>query len=287
MDARRWTLALLLTLSSACGAAVERPTAACPVCDDARVALYARAVADGRALDVTVHASAEGLEQARQHVEALVLAASAPTPGVAYDEIAALDALERPFASSALAGREYMAFSPAAVDDSFSYAVLVERLWDALAHLRLTTAQARRAELDRTAREAGGAADTDFAVLLTRADDGTLRGILAFAEPDVADGSPTGRVLLRATRGGAGRVFTPYDGRARIGSEPAYVVPIDASSSAGVLGERLGAFRQYVRELSELRELLATTLETQARLLAALDAIAALDDSAPSADWAP
>jgi hypothetical protein len=104
-------------------------------------------------------------------------------------------------------------------------------------------------------------------------------GQLAFAEAATgADGQPSAQILARATRTGAGRPFDRWTPEAELGTSPTHVLLIDGAGSAGVLGERLGAFRSYVLALTEIRELMTQTIEIQGRLTTALGDIARLEE---------
>lgn len=249
-----------------------------------RRTLYNITVRDGHEIYNSVDAASRTVLEAQQHIEAVATSAgggSGGTPAVNYTEIAALVALENPLAADTFSRKNYGAFQPGAVDDLFHYYQNVQRLWEHFQHLNAITAAPRRQALDATAVATGEAANAQYvAVMVPVPEDegGGFVGQLAFAEPAMADGQPTAQILARGTRTGAGRPFDRWAPDVELGTAPTHVLLIDGAGSAGVLGERLGAFRGFVLALTEIRELMNQTIEIQGRLTTALGDIARLEE---------
>ncbi len=249
-----------------------------------RRTLYNITVRDGHEIYNAVDTASRTVLDAQQHVEAIATSAGGAggAPSVNYTEIAALVALQNPLTANAFSRKNYGAFQPGAVDDLFSYYQNVQRLWEHFQHLNAITAAPRRPVLDETAALTGEAATAQFVAVLVAApedDGGGYVGQLAFAEPAMgADGQPTAQILARGTRTGAGRPFDRWAPGVELGSTPTHVLLIDGAGSAGVLGERLGAFRGFVLALTEIRELMTQTIEIQGRLTTSLGDIARLEE---------
>lgn len=266
--------------------------------------LYNITVRDGHDVyEVFEHASTV-VSEAGGHVDAIAAAASGAGadhhPTINYDEIAALTALENPIHAGAFARKNYNRFPSEVVDDIFEYDHNVSELWEDFTHLNgITSGPARRATLDQTAAatvcpadlghdEASAQAAIDAAVhatpdtanaqyvaLLTAADDGTITGTLGFAEQDfdATTHEPTARIFMRAGRTGPGRAFDRWVTGNPITTSPSGVIAVDGPGSAGVLGDRSGAFRAFAQSLHETRVLMHETLEIQQRLTTALGEI--------------
>lgn len=264
-------------------------------------------VRDGHAVaEVVTHAS-EVVNEANTHLEAIANAANgtgAAHPTVNYDEIAALTALENPVHAGAFMRKNYNVFDPATVDDLFEYDRHVQALWEDFTHINnVTTGPARRATLDATAAAtscpsdlghdegaataaitAARSATTDaahaqYVALVSAAGEGDavmVTGTLGFREMDFDQTThqPTGRPFMRAGRTGPGRAFDLWAPGMTIGADPgSHLIPIDGPGSAGVLGERAGAFETFAESLAETRRLMHETLEIQQRLTTALTTI--------------
>ncbi len=258
--------------------------------------LYNITVRDAHDVHDTFEAATQRVTEASQHLDAIATAAS-PTaagahPTVSYDELAALTALENPLHAGAFSRKNFQRIPAETVDDLFVYDHNVQALWEQFGRLNaLTSGPARRAALDGTAAatacpgdlghdegsataaiQAADQASTDaahaqYVALLQTADDGSVTGTLGFAETDLTD--PT-RIFMRAGRTGAGRAFDRWTPAATITGTPQYVLPIDGSTSGGVLGERTGAFRAFADQVHETRALMRETIEIQQRLTTAL-----------------
>lgn len=263
------------------------------------------AIRDARAIGIATSAASTVLDDARARLDAMVAAAGGDAsrpPSVAYAEIDALVALPNPFTAGAFSRLNYNLFEATTVDDLFQYYNDVQRLWQGFERMGLHTRPARRPELDRAATALGTNATASFGAILTTIEGaaaasastgcpsagsamfgivptlaaGTVVAQLGFVEPVLgADGAPTGRMLARPTRTGAGREFAVFTGTEAIGAAPAYVILIDGAGSRGVLTSQASAFADFVRELQELSQLMLETTEIEHRLLPALDAIAA------------
>lgn len=267
--------------------------------------LYNITVRDGYDVHETVETAGHVVTEAQQHVEAISAAASAAHPTVNYDEIAALTALENPLHAGAFSRKNYQRFDAATVDDLFQYDHNVAELWEDFQHLNaITSGDARRATLDATAggtvcpgdlgHDEGSAAaaisaaltaSTDaanahYVALLQTTDDGTVQGTLGFAEQalDPTTHQPTAQTFMRASRTGPGRPFDRFVAGTAITGTGTHVLVIDGPGSAGVLGDRQGAFRAFAQSLQETRTLMHDTVEIQERLLTALTQIQAIPE---------
>ena len=250
-----------------------------------RRVLYNVTVRDGHDIYNAVDAASRVVLDSQTHIEAIATSAgggAGGTPSVNYAEIAALIAEENPLTADVFSRKNYGAFQPGAVDDLFHYYQNVQELWEHFQHLNAITAIPRRPALDATAQATGEAATAQFVAVLVAAPEdqgGGYVGQLAFAEPVIgADGQPTPQILARGTRSGAGRPFDVWTPEVVLGATPTHVLVIDGQGSAGVLGERLGAFRGFVLALTEIRELMNQTIEIQGRLTTALGDIARLEE---------
>jgi hypothetical protein len=234
--------------------------------------LFNRTVADAQAIHAKVDGASSILEQAQLKVNAIIAAAAGnattgTAPSVDYDSITALRALEKPFQWSDFTSRNYNALT-GTVHDLMQYTQNIAQLWELFGALAgETLAEARRAELDRTAAETAEGASTQYGAVLVRNDEGLLVGQLAFLEP-AADG----KVLARPTRGGQGREFSLFNDGADqdITDAPALAMLIDGAGSRGVLAEQTGAFGRFLQRITEIKRLIDSTIEIQGRLLTAI-----------------
>lgn len=235
--------------------------------------LFDAMVRDAQAIHASVDTASGTLEQAQLKVNAIIAAAAGnaqtgTAPTVDYDSITALRALQKPFEWAAFTDKNYNAFQAGVVHDLFQYAQNVAELWELFGTLAgETLAEARRAELDRTAAETAEGASTQYGAVLLRNDEGLLVGQLAFLEP-AADG----KVLARPSRGGQGREFALFNDGADqdITDSPALAMLIDGASSRGVLAEQTGAFGRFLQRITEIKRLIDSTIEIQGRLLTAI-----------------
>lgn len=271
-----------------------------------RNGLYNITVRDGQAVQATVVSASAVVLEAQQHLDAIATSAAGGTdhhPTLNYDEIAALTALENPLHAGAFARKNYNRFHAETVDDLFVYDSSVRELWDDFQHLNaISSGPARRATLEQTAaattcpaslghddasanaamaaaaQATTDAASAQYVALLSVNDDGTVSGSLGFAEQDLdtTTHQPTGRIFMRAARGGPGR---PFDRWTPSGdAPPAGVMVIDGPASAAVLGDRQGSFRAFAQSLEEARTLMRATVALQARLTSALTEIGNLHE---------
>jgi hypothetical protein len=270
--------------------------------------LYNITVRDGHDVAQAVTTASEVVTQANGHLDAIAASARGGAdhhPSVNYDEIAALNALEVPLHAGVFSRKNYNRFTPETVDDLFNYDHDVHQMWDEFAHLNaITSGPARRATLDATAaatvcpadlghdeasasaaitaadQASTDAANAQYIALLQTTDDGTVQGTLGFAEQDLDQTThqPTGRTFMRAGRSGPGRAFDRWTPGTPVGSVGAAVIAIDGPSSAAVLGDRDGAFRNFAESLEETRALMRSTLEIQGRLNTALAQLQGLQE---------
>lgn len=258
--------------------------------------LYNITVRDAHDVHDTFEAATQRVTEASQHLDAIATAANPTTAGahptLNYDELAALTALENPLHAGAFSRKNFQRIPAATVDDLFVYDHNVQALWEQFGRLNaLTSGPARRAALDATAAAtacpgdlghdegsataaitaadsaSSDAAHSQYVALLQTADDGSVTGTLGFAETDLTDPN---RVFMRAGRTGPGRAFDRWTPASAITGTPQFVLPIDGSASAGVLGDRTGAFRAFADQLHETRALMRETIEIQQRLTTAL-----------------
>lgn len=270
--------------------------------------IHNMAVRDGHEIYDHVNTASSVVLEAQTHLDAIVSAAgggAGGTPSVAYAEIEALQALENPLVAGMFSRLNYNLFAVATVDDLFHYYNNVLLLWERFERIAARTLPpARRAELDRTATALGSNATATFGAVLTTTDgaasadtsgcpaecpsaasamfgavlsvaEGNVVAQLAFLEPVMGeDGAPTGHVLARGTRTGAGRDFEVYTGEEEITDSPTHVLLVDGAGSRGVLAEQAGAFTDFVREIQELHALMEETVQVQGELTTALSALA-------------
>lgn len=236
--------------------------------------IFDRTVRDAQDIHASVSEASETVEAAQRHVNALVTAAAGneqegTDPHVDYDAIEALRALEKPFDAHAFSNKNYGAFTPQVVNDLFDYLMNIQELWNDFRGLAAQTLpEARRAELDRTAGAVGEAANAQYGAVLSVAEDGRVFGSLAFLEP-----GEEGAIMARATRGGQGREFQLYTGvEQEIAESPEFVLLINNQTSRGVLAEQMGAFRQYLQQIRDIKTKIDQTVEIQGRLLTAIAA---------------
>lgn len=242
----------------------------------ARNQLFDRTMGDAQSIYGSVDDASDTIEQAQLKMNAIIAAAAGnaqagEAPRVDYESIEALRALEKPFEWSAFTDKNYNALT-AVVHDLMQYAQNVDRIWEQIGALAgETLAEARRAELDRTARETAEGASTQYGAVLMRNDEGLLVGQLAFLE----EGSEQGKVLARPSRGGQGREFGLFmDGEDQeVTGSPELVMLIDGASSRGVLAEQTGAFGRYLQRISELKRLIDQTVEIQGRVLESISRV--------------
>lgn len=236
------------------------------------------AVRDGDEVAAHVNTASAVVTEAQTHLDAIVSAAgggTSGTPSVAYSEIEALRALENPFPAAVFSRLNYNLFAVATVDDLFHYYNNVTLLWERFERIaNRALPEARRAELDRTAQALGDNANAMFGAVLSIAEGVGPAGQLAFLEPVLEDGNPTGRMLARGTRTGTGREFAVWSGAEEITSSPEFVLLIDGAGSRGVLAEQAGAFTDFVREIQDLHALMEETMQVQGELTTALSDLA-------------
>ncbi|MFO0684112.1 MAG: hypothetical protein U0234_18815 [Sandaracinus sp.] len=274
-----------------------------------RRVLYNTTVRDGHAIYEAVHHASTGVLEAQQHVEALATSAGGgPTghPTVNYDELTALTAMPDPLPASAFSDKNYNAFQPGTVDDLFTYYSNIHELWRQFRQLSTIAngpaeppsidqfaaaavcpialhhdQAATRARIQAAADATASAASAQYVAALSTGSDGTVRGALRFAEPELdASGQPTGHILMHAAPGETGTQVELWAAGTAITATPDHAIIVDGASSAGVLGERLGSFRDYVQQLSATRTLMTNTIEIQGRLTTSLGEIAAIEEVA-------
>lgn len=242
-----------------------------------RNVLYNVTVRDGHAIYQTVNDASARVLEAQTKIDRLVeraAGAGGQPAGVDYATIEELRGMEIPIQANAFARKNYGAFQPGTVDDLFAYYNNVQLVWERINRLAaLTLNESRRAELDRTAQAAGESASALYGVLPVSTEDGIL-GSLVFIEP--IEGQA--KLMARPRRGGPGREFDRFVPGSTIGNTPSAVMVVDGAQSAGVLAEQLGAFRQYVNDIRELKTLMDQTVEIQGRLTTSLGEIARLQE---------
>jgi len=255
--------------------------------------IFDRTVRDAQSIYASINEASTTINAAQRHVNTIVASAAGnesegTAPGVNYDTIEALRALERPFTAGEFTDKNYNAFPAATVHDLFQYLMNVERLWQEFSRLASSTlATAAREELDRTAAATAEGASTQYGVVLTRTEEGGLVGGLAFLA-EAPEGSEPGQALARASRTGRGRVISVFhglEGQEIETGAPSWAMLVDGASSRGVLAEQTGAFGRFLMKLRELKPLIDTTVEIQGRLLTSISAAlteAGADTSAPA-----
>lgn len=242
---------------------------------------YNLSVRDGRAIYNTVNDASSHVLEAQQLIDRIAAAAARTdgTRAVEYEAITTLRAMENPMPAQNFSRRSYWRFAAGTVDDLFHYYNNVQLLWEGIERLgNSTLPEARRAELDRTARGVDERANATFGAVLMVAPEeagGGIIGQLAFLEA----GAEPGHVLARGTRTGAGREFALWTPENEISTSPEYVIAIDGAGSTGVLAVQTGAFGDFVRQIQELDQLMDETVETQGRLTTALGEIATLPEA--------
>ncbi|MDQ3037965.1 MAG: hypothetical protein M3Y87_36555, partial [Myxococcota bacterium] len=246
---------------------------------NSRNVLYNVTVRDGHEIYETVTQASTGVLAAQTKIDQLLERAAGQggqPAGVDYQAITDLRAMELPIHAGAFARKNYGAFNPGTVDDLFSYYNNVQLIWERINRLAATTLpEGRRAELDRTAQAAADSATAQYGLVPVATDEGIL-GSLVFLEAAAGD-NPT-KVMARARRGGQGRELEVFVPGTELGASPTHVMIVDGAQSAGVLSEQLGAFRNYVVEIRELKTLMDQTVEIQGRLTTALGEIARLEE---------
>jgi hypothetical protein len=244
-----------------------------------RRTLYNATVRDGHDIYETVTTATTGVLAAQQKIDRLLERAAGQggqPAGVDYEAITELQGIEIPIQAGAFARKNYGAFNPGTVDDLFAYYNNVLLIWEKIGHLAATTLpEQRRAELDRTAQAAADSATAMYGVVPVVTAEG-VRGSLVFLEP--ATGTDTNKVMARVRRGGQGRELDLFAPDTTLGDAPSHVMLVDGAQSAGVLAEQLGAFRNYINEIRELKTLMDQTVEIQGRLTTALGEIARLEE---------
>lgn len=242
-----------------------------------RNVLYNVTVRDGHEIYETVTTASTRVLEAQTKIDRLVeraAGAGGQPAGVDYATIEELRAMEVPLSAGAFARKNYGAFQPGTVDDLFAYYNNVQLLWERIGRLAATTLnESRRAELDRTAQAATDSASALYGVVPVSTDEGIL-GSLVFLEP--IEGQT--KIMARGRRGGPGRELDRFVADTEIGTSPSSVLVVDGAQSAGVLAEQLGAFRQYVNDIRELKTLMDQTVEIQGRLTTSLGEIARLQE---------
>lgn len=247
---------------------------------NSRNVLFNATVRDGHEIYDTVTASTQVVLGAQQKIDRLVerAAGTATQPSsVDYDTIRELQGLEIPIHAGAFARKNYGAFNPSTVDDLFAYYNNVQILWERFGQLAgRTLPDARRAELDRTAAMAADAATTEYGLIPQASEQGVL-GILVVLDP-ANPATPTKRTIRPRPGSPQQRELELLTVETTITDSPSHVIPIDNRASAGVLSSQLGAFRDYVTEIRELKALMDQTIEIQGRLTTALGEIARLEE---------
>ena len=242
-----------------------------------RNVLYNVTVRDGHEIYETVNTASARVLEAQTKIDRLVeraAGAGGQPAGVDYATIEELRSMEVPIHAGAFARKNYGAFQPGTVDDLFLYYNNVQLLWERIGRLAaLTLNESRRAELDRTAQAAADSATALYGVLPVATDEGILAS-LVFIEP--IEGQT--KLMARPRRGGPGREFDRFVPGTEIGSSPSSVMVVNGADSAGVRAEQLGAFRQYVNDIRELKTLMDQTVEIQGRLTTSLGEIARLQE---------
>ncbi len=276
---------------------------------NSRNRLYNTTVRDGHAIYTAVDTASRGVLEAQQHIEALAVAAGGGPSGhptVSYTDLDALNGQPVPLQAAAFAGRNYNAFQPGTVDDLFTYYANIQELWRQFHDLSVIASgptqrpsidefaavavcptslgqdqAAARAAIQAAADATATAAAAQYVAALSTGPDGTVRGALRFAEPELgADGNPTGHILTRAAPGAASTPIELWTAETAIPATATHAIVINGGNSAGVLSERLGSFRSYVQALQETRTLMTSTIEIQGRLTTALGDIARLEEVA-------
>lgn len=239
--------------------------------------IFDRTVRDAQSIYASVNQASSTVTAVQRHMNTIVAAAAGnesegTRPGVDYDTITALRALEQPFDAAAFTGKNYNAFSPDTVHDLFQYLMNVARIWQELQHLAaMTLPETARPALDESAQAVGETATTTYGAVLTRNEEGLLVGSLAFVRP----GSEEGTFEARATRNGRAisvGLFNAAEDQVVEAGTPHFFVLVDGGSSRGVLAEQTGAFGRYLNELRELKPLVDQTVEIQGRLLQSISA---------------
>ncbi|UJR79882.1 hypothetical protein [Sandaracinus amylolyticus] len=244
-----------------------------------RNVLYNVTVRDGHEIYQTVTEASARVLDAQTKIDRLVERAAGhggQAAGVDYDTITELRGMEVPISAGAFARKNYGAFQPGTVDDLFAYYNNVQLIWERIGRLAATTLnETRRAELDRTAAAAAESATALYGVVpVSNEEAGGIVGSLVLLEP--IEGQT--KLMARARRGGPGRELERFVADTEIGTTPATVLIVDGAQSAGVLSEQLGAFRQYVQDITELKRMMDQTVEIQGRLTTSLGEIARLQE---------
>ncbi len=295
---------LVIAISIAVGAALGAGVGTM----NGRRRLYNTTVTDGHAIYASVDTAGRVVLQAQQHIEAIATSAGGGAsghPSVNYAEIDALTALQPPLTASAFADKNYNAFQPGTVDDLFTYYQNIQELWRQFEHLSVIAAgpdarasidelaangvcptslghdqASARAAIQAAADATATAASAQYVATLQTGSDGTVRGAIRFAEPelDATSHQPTGHILVHVTPGDTGTPIELWTPEIPITATPTHAIVINGANSSGVLSERLGSFRTFVQALQETRALMATTIEVQGRLTTSLGDIASLQE---------
>jgi hypothetical protein len=274
-----------------------------------RNVLYNTVVRDGQGVYTAVDETSRTVLEAQTQLEALATAAGGgPSghPSVDYTALTALNGIANPLQASHFSDRAYHLFQAGAVDDLFTYYNNVQLLWDRFRELQEIAAgpadgvnvtevaatavcpmalpldaDAARAAIAAAAEATTAAASAQYVGALSTGADGTVRVALRFAEPelDATTHEPTGHILMRAAPTDTATPIELWTPETPITATPTHAIVINSANSAGVLSERLGAFRTYVTVLQETRTLMTATIEVQGRLTTSLGDIARLEQT--------
>ena len=244
--------------------------------------LWNRSVRDGKDVYASVDEASKTVDKAKHLIDQIVAKAHPQTPGTApsvdFAAIEELRGLKKPFEANAFARKNYNTFNPATVDALFDYQTNVGALWDRMAILANRTLNASaRAELQKAAETAGGLTTTQYG-MIPREVEGGLVGSLVFVDPPApgsvtADSKPT-KATVHASRGGAAGEKEIYTGQDLSKSPSNYVVLVDSPSSVAVLGQGATAFAEYLRWVTELKQMMDHTSEVQGTLISGLGDVA-------------
>jgi hypothetical protein len=243
---------------------------------------YNVAVRDGKAVYEGVRAAADQVSEAKRLLDRAVAAAKARPgegPSVDYGAVEQLRALPTPFTAADFAGLHYTKFSPETVNALFLYARQVGELWDKFDSLAgRVLPEPRRKELDDAAQDET-ALTTSPTGCVPNLGEGGFRCGLVYV--DMLDGGgPSDKLKVRTTRGGKPFEKELYVGQDLRQNASNYVILTNPEQSVGVLGERMNAFSEYRKSLTELSALMDSALETQGNLERGLGSIAGLEEIA-------
>jgi hypothetical protein len=244
---------------------------------NARNTLYNVTVRDGHDIYDTVTQSSTVVLDAQTKIDRLVERASGvggQPMAVDYETIQALQGIEIPIHAGAFARKNYGAFNPGTVDDLFAYYNNVMLLWERFQRLAAQTLpEAHRTELDRTSQMAGEVTSTFYGVIPQVTDDG-LVATLVVLDP-FNEATPTKRVVRQRRGATQSREMDLLTAESTITDSATFVIP---TAPGAVLADQLGAFRQYVADIREIKALMDQTVEIQGRLTTSLGEIARLEE---------